>query len=141
MALPANQLPVGEGVGPDGQTRMMFYIDRNELDKVRDEGPPWKFEDIRFIIETVDSPDAIFQGLGRHDHEESLCYSARVTHDPEEPEKESLPRYGHVFLVFVRPCVGGYLVFDWEWREEDDEHPGYPGDWEKDFKERVWPAT
>jgi hypothetical protein len=142
MAIPFDQIPIGEGLDPTGQPGASFFIDRAELDMIERDGPEWKFHDARFIDEAVGSPDAIFEGLSRANQTESLCYSVRLTFDPEEPEEsQSPPRYGYVFLVFVRVGVGGYVVFDWEWREEDPDEPGHPVSWETDFARRAWQRT
>ena len=95
--------------------------------------------DARFILEAIADPDAIFDGLKRPGQEESLCYSVRPTRDPEiENQDKFSPRYGFVFLAFARMAMGGYLVFEWEWREEDGNVPGHPAHWENDFERRTW---
>jgi hypothetical protein len=43
-----------------------------------------------------------------------------------------------VFLAYVHGCVGGYIVFDWDWREEDPDKPGFPLNWEEDFEPPTW---
>ncbi len=141
MAIPANQIPIGEGLNPAGKPGASFFVDRVELEQIERDGPEWKFEDARFIHECIQAPDAIFEGLGRPGHRESLCYSVRPTLDPQDPASPGLPRYGCVFLAFVATAVGGYLVFDWEWRDEDSDCPGHPANWETDFARRTWHKT
>jgi hypothetical protein len=46
-----------------------------------------------------------------------------------------------VFVAFARTAIGGYVVFDWEWREEDADAPGHPVGWEIDFERRTWLKT
>jgi len=104
-------------------------------------GPAEKHEDGRFVYECVSQPDAIFEGLKRGRQEDSLCYSVRPTHDPMDPDAETLPRYSFAFLTFVRPGVGGYVVFDRGWREEDSNLPGQPLNWQTDFTRRTWPTN
>jgi hypothetical protein len=140
MAMPADQIPVGEGVGPDGQSRAEFFIDRPMVDHLIDNGPTWKLDDARFIKETVESPDAIFEGLRRDNHEESLCYSVRPTRDPDNEDGSLPPRFGFVFVIFVVRRFG-LVVFDWEWRTEDFNHPGHPENWTTDFTRRLWLKT
>jgi hypothetical protein len=84
------------------------------LDTISDDGPTWKLEDARFIVEAVSDPDAIFEGLNRLGMEEAVAYSVRPTRDPDEEGEPALPRYGQAFVVYVRQGVGGYVVFDWE---------------------------
>lgn len=141
MAIPFDQLPIGDGLLPDG-TRAPFFIDRRELTTVRDEGPTWKYHDARFIEEAVSNPDAIFKGLRRPNQTTSFCYSVQPTRDPDEdPDDMGLslpPTFGRVFCAFV--CLGamGYIVFDWEWRPVSPDDPGHPENWTTDFAERVW---
>jgi len=140
MAVPSNQLPVGEGLGPAGEPGASFFIDLDELRLIEEDGPEWKYEDARFIHEAVSLPDAIFAGLKRPGQRESSCYSERVTHDPDEQAPGGLPRYGQVFLAYVRAEVG-FIVFDWEWREEDPEEPGHPLGWGVALARRTWRRT
>ncbi len=116
------------------------FGDRKELEILEDHGPEWKYDDARFIEGVIREPDAIFEGLERPEHETSLCYSARLESDPDS-EATLNPRYGFVFVVFARPGVGGYVVFDWEWRGEDFDHPGHPLDWTATFRSRTWHRT
>lgn len=87
--------------------------------------------------EAVAEPDSIFQGLKRPGQEVGLAYSVRPTHDPDEEELNPIPpRFGFVFIAFARSGIGGYVVFDWEWRPEDADAPG--SGWETDFERRTW---
>ena len=139
MPMPADQLPVGEGRLPDGSLAM-FYVSRPEIARVRDQGPQEKYEASRFLLEAVQEPDAIFAGLRRPNQDANLCYSVFLTHDPDDRDEGCAqpPRYGYVFLAFVRVANMGYVIFDWEWREEDPAHTGHPTNWKRDFEERVW---
>jgi hypothetical protein len=122
---------------PDGTGRCMFYVERSVLDTLRDDGPPWKMDDILFIEETVNEPDAIFEGLNRPGMEEAVAYSVRPMRDPDEEEQAGPPRYGQAFVAYARSCTGGYVIFDWEWRAEGAD-PGHPEGWEADFTRRKW---
>jgi hypothetical protein len=142
MLVPFNKLPIGSGLTPCGKPGATFYLDRNELELIRKDGPPGLYDDARFISEAVQKPDAIFEGLGRYGQRESLCYSVRPTADPDdEEEAATLPRYGQVFVVFVSPGQGGDVVFAWEWREEDPDLPGHSLHWQNDFARRTWQRT
>src|SRR3979409_2488617 len=104
MPIPSDQLPIGEGLFPDGKDGASFFMDRTELDIIEQDGPEWKLEDARFIKEAIKEPDAIFKGLKRPGQEEGLAYSVRPTHDPEDDEPNPIPpRFGFVFVVFARP--------------------------------------
>jgi len=141
MALPIDQMPIGEGRHPNGEPGATFYVDRNALTALEENGPESKLDDGRFIPEAIGEPGAIFEGLKRENHHDSFCYSVRPALDPVEPDAPTLPRYGFVFLAFARLGIGGYVVFDWEWREEDSDDPGHPLRWQNDFTRRTWPTT
>src|SRR5262245_14557072 len=141
MALPFDQLPIGEGLHPSGQWGASFFIDRKELEVIERDGPEWKFEDARFIDEAVKDPDAIFEGLRRPNQQQSLCYAVRPIYDPDDEDSQTLPRFGQVFLAFALLGVGGYVVFDWEWREEDPNFPSHPLNWQNDFVRPTWQRT
>ncbi len=141
MALPADQVPVGEGLHPDGSPGADFFVDRLVLESLEEDGPASKYEDARFIEEAVGQPDAIFEGLQRENMQDRLCYSVRLTRDPEDEDNPLPPRFGVVFLVFVRPGAWGYVVFDWDWRTEDGDTPGHPENWQEDFTRRTWRKT
>ncbi len=143
MAIPADQLPVGEGMLPDG-SRYPFFVSRRELEATRSHSP-WKYEESRFIPQAIANPDAIFEGLRRPNQADSLCYSVRPTFDPDDDDPDAadghLPRYGQAFLVFVTRGPVGCVVFDWEWRTEDGESPGLPEGHGDDFARLLWPPT
>jgi hypothetical protein len=142
VALPADQVPVCEGKAPDGRGTCLFYVKRSVLDTIRDDGPPWKLDEARFIEEAVKEPDAIFEGLNRPGMADAVAYSVRPMRDPEEEEgPPTLPRYGQAFVVYARPGTWGYVILDWEWRAEDGEQPGHPTGWEADFVRRTWNKT
>jgi hypothetical protein len=141
MPIPFDQIPVGEGRLPDG-TFAPFFVDRREYDILIDDGPRWKAEDARFIPEAVADPDAIFVGLRRANQAESLCYSVSPTRDPDDDADDFGPApppvFGRVFVAFASLCDMGYVVWDWEWREQGDAEPGHPENWQTDFEGRVW---
>jgi hypothetical protein len=143
MPVPFDQIPVGEGVLPDGQ-RWPFFIDRRTLDLQKEYGFSDKYVNVRFVPLVIADPDAIFKGLRRPNQFEGLCYSVRPERDPDDDDDDhggfaALPRYGAVFLAFVEVRELGYVVFDWEWRDEDPDEPGHPLGWKQDFAEKVYP--
>jgi hypothetical protein len=142
MAVPFDQIPVGEGVLPGGG-RGQFFVDRRTVDLLIEHGFTEKLHDSRFLPMTVDAPDAIFRGLRRPNQNDGLCYSIRPESDPdtadEDPGFAGLPRYGMAFLAFVEVRDMGFVVFDWEWRDEDPDEPGHPLGWRDDFAGKVYP--
>ena len=143
MPIPFDQIPVGEGLLPDGG-RGPFFVDRRTLDLLAEHGFVEKYHDARFVPGAVSKPDAIFQGLRRPNQHDGLCYSVRPENDPEaesdeDPGFAGLPRYGVAFLAFVEVRDMGYVVFDWEWRDEDPDEPGLPRGWRNDFAAKVYP--
>lgn len=142
MPIPSDQLPIGEGLDPAGNAGASFFVDRNALELIEQDGPEWKMEDARFIPEAVREPDAVFQGLKRAGQEESFAYAVRPSHDPDDENATFIPPHlGFVLVAFARTGVGGYVVFDWEWREEDPDNPGHPLGWEADFERATWRRT
>jgi hypothetical protein len=120
----------------------VFSWTESNLTFSRKTAPSGKLEDARFIKEAVADPNAIFQGLKRPGHEAGLAYSVRPTHDPDQKEASPIPpRFGYVFVAFARTGMGGFVVFDWEWREEDPDAPGHPLGWKVDFERRTWHKT
>jgi hypothetical protein len=138
LLVPFNRIPIGGGPSPDGTGCQEFYIHRATLDQIEQEGPEWKYEDAGFIFEAVRIPDAIFEGLGRDGYHDGICHTVRPSINPADPESVTPPRFGVVFVMFVR---GGGEVFDWEWREEDPDEPGHPLNWRDDFARRTWHRT
>jgi hypothetical protein len=138
MAIPANQLPIGAGLYPNGTEGAMFFVDLAMLDQLEENGPAWKFDDRRFLEEVVTDPDVIFEGLKRQNLEDCFCYCVQPRQDPDEPAAEVQPFFLQVFLAFVRPGVGGYVVFDWAWRQEDEGKAWHPLGWENDFTRPTW---
>jgi hypothetical protein len=143
MPVPFDQIPVGEGVLPDGR-RAPFFVVRQTLEQLSEHGLSEKYHDARFVLVAVSKPDAIFSGLRRPNQHEGLCYSVRPESDPDDdddlPEVTAMPRYGVAFLAFVEVRDMGYVVFDWEWREEDPDQPGNPLGWRDDFAAKVYPS-
>lgn len=140
MLVPFGQLPIGDGLLPDG-TRVSFFIDRDELDTVRLDGPAWKYDDARFIEVAIGDPDAIFEGLRRPNQAASLCHAVFPTSDPDEADESGSgtpPRFGFVFLAFSSLADMGHVVFDWEWRVQDDDEQGRLENWANDFARRAW---
>jgi hypothetical protein len=144
MPIPFDQIPIGEGILPDG-SQVSFFVDRQTLESLIEHGHTEKYHDSRFLPGAVSEPDAIFKGLRRPNQNDGLCYSVRPASDPaeddESPAVDVLPRYGVAFLAFVEVRDMGYVVFDWEWRTEDPDEPGHPLGWIDDFAERVYPCT
>jgi hypothetical protein len=140
MAVPSDQLPIGEGRDPAGTPGAGFFIDLTVLEAVERDGPDWKYDDARFIEEAIREPDAIFEGPKGFAQRDILCYAVRPTHDPENEFDSGPPAFGKVFLVYVRVGMG-YVVFDWAWREEDEAHPGRPLGWETEFARMTWFRT
>jgi hypothetical protein len=117
-----------------------FFIRRSELEKIEECGPKQKYFDARLIPNALLNPDAIFAGLKRDGYQGGYCYCHAPSHwffEAETGPIEAPVPAGRVFLVFIRPDWG-LVVFDWEWREEDEKQPGFPKFWE--FMSVLWPT-
>src|SRR5438046_3129948 len=124
MLVPFDQIPIGDGIRPDGSA-VPFYIDRWALESGVEYGFTERYFDSRFIPMAVSDPDVVFSGLKRPNQHSGLAYSVRPEYDPDDDEEErataGMPRYGEVFLAFAEVRDMGYVVFDWAWRQEDPE--------------------
>lgn len=142
MLVPFSQIPIGEGKSPEGSL-VPFFIDRWAVDSASEHGFSERYFDTRFVPIAVSDPDVIFAGLIRANQDDGLAYSVRPEHDPDDDEDDrafsGLPKYGQVFLAFVEVRDMGYVVFDWTWRDEDPDDPGYPKSWKESFTKKVWP--
>jgi hypothetical protein len=138
MAIPIDQIPIGEGRHPNGEPGAIFFIHRSALEVLETDGPEWKFDDARFLREAVSAPDAIFEGLKRAGREDCFCYCVRPTHDPDDPEAPGPLFLEKVFVAFVQPGPVGYIVFDWAWRQQDPDDVWHPLGWRTDFTRRTW---
>jgi hypothetical protein len=139
--MPADYLPIGPGRCPEGGGECEFFIHLPTLQKLEKYGPAWKYQDGDLAGGVVADPQAVYRGLRRPDFEAgpSYCYSVRPAGSSWQrgPGVDD-PLLPCVFLVFVFRGMGGYVVFDWEWRPEDPAAPGEPEGWQDDFEERLW---
>ncbi len=55
--------------------RETFIIAQKKIDNLIKWGPEIKFYELEQVRETLDSPDAIFEGLKREDLSDSHCFS------------------------------------------------------------------
>jgi hypothetical protein len=144
VALPADYLPFQVLREPlfdgEGEHACAFYLSKPDLEKIKEDGPTWKFYDARLIPEVLKNPTVVFEDLKREGFHDAYCYVGKpglryVASQSRVPAPENL-----VFAVYVKK-VWGLVVFDWDWREESQADPGYPTAWEQDFGRRVWPTT
>jgi len=138
VALPANQLPIGAGVHPDGTEGAFFFVDLVVLNQLEEDGPAWKFDDRRFLEEAVTDPDVIFEGRKAASSEDYFCYCVQPRQDPDKPAEEAQPFFSRVFQAIVRRRTGGYVVVDWVWRQEDPDEAWHPQGWQSEFTRRTW---
>jgi hypothetical protein len=127
-----NELKI-EGLKADGQSGAIFAFQEKRIEHLSKHGPErvmWEMQSARDVLA---DPDAIFEGLGRKNHEKSLCYVGR----PKEygPYMEQPPSGGLVFVVFVT-CKG--IIFEWRWDAEEKGEKGMPVNWKSRFKNRIW---
>jgi hypothetical protein len=137
MPVPADCYIIGTGISPEGTDGCIFFIRASVIDKVQQNGPRWKFFALRLILAAVQSPTAIYEGLGREGCDGVCCYCAKPP-EYSTNEGKSVPVEENVFfMVYAEPASGGLIVWDWGWRPEDENAPGQPAGWET-FGRRVW---
>ncbi len=82
------------------------------------------------------SPCAVFEGLKREEHEQSICYVSR----PKQRfvgENMSVPLgAGWVFLVFINVSLE---VFDWRFEKCDELDSRFPKGYSSRFDKKLWP--
>src|SRR5688572_10063512 len=123
MVIPADNLFVGVGCNPlQPQGETTFFISKTTLLKIEEEGPTWKFDDADYIREVIIAAEASFEDLKRKEYGDSFCFSYR----PAGSRNGRPLRAGMVFVVYFRATIGGFKIFDWDWREEDHVNHGYP---------------
>ena len=117
----------------DGNGTKQFYFGDEQVAHLRRNGPERKWWEMKSAVDVLKAPNAIFEGLLRENHDNSLCYVGM----PKEygPFMEQEPATGIVFLVFVT-CDG--LVFEWRWEAEDPDCRGMPLNAKSRFKTLKW---
>lgn len=139
MPIPSDYLMLS-GLCPESRQLTDFFLSREHLYKIELDGPAQKFYDSRLLEPVLTEPCAIFRGLKRPSFENGFCYSGKPAVrwiEGGEDGIEIASPFDQVFLVFVRPSKG-YLVFDWEWRDEHPKQAGVPIHWERNFEALQW---
>ncbi|MBU4271706.1 MAG: hypothetical protein KKA28_07595 [Planctomycetes bacterium] len=134
MALSIDYLPISVGREPlfgEEGAHCCFYTSKAALEKIERNGPSSKYEDAKLIAPTLKAPRVVFEGLNRVEYSDALCYTG---------EHAEVGGREMVFLIFAKR-EWGLVVFDWEWRLEDSNSPGYPINWTEDFGRQIWPKN
>jgi len=99
-----------------GEGGFAVYTSIMALEKIRGDGPEWKYHDAGLLRAALQDPSVIFEGLKRAEFSEGYCYVSRPKRRwTKGGEFEPVPA-DRVFLVFVKK-EWGLVVFDWEWRQ------------------------
>lgn len=144
MPARASWYPV-RGVKPDYSGEEEFYIEADYVDHLKESGQLDKWWASPVITDVLQKPTSTFRGLKRPgnppEFAEGLIYCGRP--------KEIFGRGGPM------PAPPGYLlavyivfnqerdflhVYDWDWKEEDENHPGFPECWATDYGVCIWPT-
>ncbi|MDR0328508.1 MAG: hypothetical protein LBI05_09460 [Planctomycetaceae bacterium] len=100
------------------------------------------------LIETLKSPDAVFEGL-RFDEDEPrncndtgwLCYAKHPARRYNDTGGTFATPVDRIFLAFV---TTDYVVYNWVWEEADENALGcgecMPNDYENRFAKQVYPT-
>lgn len=123
-----------EGIHPSGQGRCAFRIPKPVIDHFQRNGPAHRFFDVLIIPFILDSPQFIFEGLGRDGHGGSVCYAGIPSHRYQDHDIQVPPYPGMIFLVFANRF---HVIFEWRW-EKLDSATGQPFDSTKRFTKLLW---
>jgi len=140
MAMSADYLKIKVARGPlfpgEGQcTDCHFYFSRTALDKIRKDGPRWKYNGCKLVPKAIEHPLVVFEDLRREEYTDGFCYVAK----PTGGDLTSPTAKGYLFLVFVKKEYG-LVVFEWDWRRESGQS-GFPENWRTDFGRVAWQKT
>ena len=126
-----------EGVNPGGDDLCQFRLSKNLAEKVRKDGPGHKFFELQLVLETLQRPKVIFEGLERESFQASFCYVSKPDRRYSNDGECWPPVPGRVFLVYVRDDL---RVLDWEWHPAAVHDPDIPDDTENRFGREKWRA-
>jgi hypothetical protein len=127
-----------DGLSTDGSGKATFIIAKAKIENYQRRGPKHKFLELHNVKETLESPIVIFEGLKREDFLNSYCFcKVPVIQKLRQTIEAPFPPH-FVFLVFVNRDNRGLVVFDWEKRKADPNHPGRPLGWESAFERIAW---
>jgi hypothetical protein len=140
MPMSADYLKITVGREPlfpgEGQcTDCHFYFSQSALDKIKRDGPRWKYRKYALVPEAIGNPLVIFEDLRREEYTDGFCYVAK----PVDGDSASPASKGYLFLVFVKKEFG-LVVFEWDWRRESGRS-GFPENWRNDFGRVAWQKT
>lgn len=125
--IPVNRSPLIEA---EVETAMLFTLAAKLYGSAKER--KWTFfqETTHKIVEAIQSPSAIFEGLERDGfHNGTLCYSAPIGWQTDQ-----------VLLAFAKVEADQIFILNWTTRVYDKNHPGHPLSWKKDFRNRLWPT-
>jgi len=132
------------GVTTDLKGEDEFLVETDYVDHLKNSGQLDKWKASPVIKDVLQRPTSIFRGLQRpgnpRQFSEGLIYCGKPTEcfgengSEPPPENEVLA----VYIVFnaEHECLH---AFDWDWKEEDKDYPGFPKSWDKDYGEPLWP--
>jgi hypothetical protein len=141
MLQPADAIFVGQGMNLIGEVGVEFHIRASFLNRLEEVGPAWKFHAARLIPQAVAKPDKIFGGLKRLGFDDGCCYCSRQEKRWETTKRQVAIPKNLLFLVYAEAMSGSFVVFDWGFRAEDANKPGFPQGWEDFERGLVWPLS
>jgi hypothetical protein len=122
-------------VSPNGQTETEFRLSYSEVERIRRDGPAYKFNELLNLKETLQKPVAIFKGLQRQNFAASFCYVGKPKHSYSNDGEVRPWDQRFVFVVYVRDDL---RIIDWEKLKSDRNNPDLPEDWNTRFDETLW---
>ena len=130
---------VVEGIDPKSGKRLAITISQTKLLAVSKRSRGQILEAAYTVVEALQRPCAVFEGLLREDDEPRTAYAWRcycvippLAYRQDGEVVDSWP--GEVFLVFVDDeCV----AYNWYWVEADPDDACLPVDYHARFRERL----
>ena len=140
MTMLRGYMPLGiQGIFPGDdapKTRAQFFMPQDFYDQILDD-TPWIFDDLKLLEQliNVEPEGVILRNLKREGFEDAFCYSCRPAMAVQDG----------VFVGFVNQPPShaflGPVLFAFEWRDEDEDRPGFPKHWQRDFGGVLWERT
>ena len=126
---------------PLTQESREFDVTFEYINEHRELGIGWKYFLAQFLHLVTSNPTVIFEGLEREGLADGYCYCGKIDSADMNNGSSFCLGEDRVLLVFVKWTESGFLIFDWDKREEESNQLGWPQGWSNDFKEPKWQKT
>jgi hypothetical protein len=125
------------GLGVDGSGNCKFKMSNTLILKLHK--MCWdQFYNLKNLPFALNSPVAIFRGIGREGHEHSYCYVSKPTRywHGEGDNDWSQRRIGFLFTVYI---MDTYEIYSWKFEKSDGDSDDLPENHQNRYGELLWP--